>query len=229
MSIMQVGSKLVRTFGSGQKAKHVITETLGNKTFTEVVDSEGNCLKNRVKEITRQNVGDKLVITRKEDGIQKDLVYDKDGKFLGMRILDDFNYFGGKPAKVLKVNADGIGRWKACNLRREDVDGVKVTNCSRFGELIINPRKIKSLPLYPDSAEKLFKEGSIMTRYNKFGLPMPHTWYRNLGEIDIHRPLREMIGTNTKAFPVGSGYEFLNYVKPKFDIVDYAKNLKWKE
>jgi hypothetical protein len=55
MSILQVGSKLVRTFGSVEKARHVITEAIGDKTFTRVLDSDGGIIKERVKQITRQN------------------------------------------------------------------------------------------------------------------------------------------------------------------------------
>lgn len=235
MSIIQVGSKLVRTFGSGSNLRHAITETVGNKTFTEVLDSEGKLLANRVKEITRQNIGDKLVITRKEISPctkeidnQRDLIYDKDGKFLGMRVLDwFFGGFKGKPAIVLKVNADGIGRWKYCNVNRADVDGIRATTYSLYGKLR-NCRGTNGIPHSRSDAKKMFKSEPILTCHNKHGIPIPHSVLDIGYDKEIMHgdwPLRKMISAG--AFAKGSGYEFLNYVKPKFDILKYANDMKW--
>jgi len=226
MSVMQVGSKLVRTFGSGSNLRHAITETVGNKTFTEVLDSEGKLLANRVKEITRQNIGDKLVITRKTDDMQKDLVYDKNGKFLGMRILDWF--VKGKPACVLKTNSRYVGRWKYYNVHSY----TRTVSDSLFG-VLKKRRVIGRINGTPSECERLFYAEPVWTLHTGHGIPIPHKLCKKTNQnfyplIDAYEypSLKEMVGEMTDAFAKGSGYEHLNYVKPKFDILEYAKNLK---
>ena len=232
MSIMQVGSKLVRTFGSGSNVKHVITETAGNKTYTRVVNSEGKQLANRVKEISRQNVGDKLVITRKSDDMQKDLVYDKKGKFLGMRVLGWFEE--GKPANVLKTNSDYVGKWKYRDVNITDKEGTRNVTYSLFGKLK-NGRGTGEIGGVPSKGETLFSGEPVMTFHNRNGIPIPHKLYVS-NNYNVYAPkdytelnysLKEMVDGRTNAFEKGSGFEHLNYKKPKFDIMDYAKKMEW--
>ena len=49
MSIVQIGARLVRQFGEGKNLRKVVTETLNGKTFTKVLDSNGNTILDRAK------------------------------------------------------------------------------------------------------------------------------------------------------------------------------------
>lgn len=105
MSIASTGSEMFRTLSNGMR---VSTQTKGNKTLTKLFDKDGKVLIDRTKTIEKAIVGNKKVITKKEDRIvnvyskkdsigfryQADRVYDKDGKFLGMREIEN------KPASV---------------------------------------------------------------------------------------------------------------------------------
>lgn len=220
MGILQVGAKLVRTFGKDSHATHVITETVGNKTFTRVLDNKGELLARRVKEISRQNIGEKSVITRKVDwhdgwGIykyQKDLVYDKQGKFLGMRVINGNN--------ILKVNSDYVGRLKKI---------FSTTDESIYGKLL-HGRQVRTLDL---DKVKLFEGEPVKTFHTYNGIPIPQSLtnpeLEKFGTVrryqKLNMPLREMVDKNTNAFSKGSGYEQLNYAEPKFNIIEYAKNL----
>ena len=63
MSIVQIGARLVRQFGEGKNLRKVVTETLNGKTFTKVLDSNGNTILDRAKKIDRYEVGNKKVST----------------------------------------------------------------------------------------------------------------------------------------------------------------------
>ena len=105
MSIASTGSEMFRTLSNGMR---VSTQTEGNKILTKLLDKDGKVLIDRTKTIEKAIVGNKKVITKKEDRIinvyskndsigfryQADRVYDKDGKFLGMREIEN------KPASV---------------------------------------------------------------------------------------------------------------------------------
>ena len=96
MSILQIGARLVRKFGEGKSLKTVVTETLNGKTFTKVLDSNGNTVLDRVKKIDRYDVGNKKVSTitkvSKDEALLTrqvtDRVYDGESKLLGIRKTD---------------------------------------------------------------------------------------------------------------------------------------------
>ena len=97
MSILQVGARLVRRFGEGKNLKTVVTETLNGKTFTKVLDSNGNTILDRAKKIDRYEVGNKKVstITKVSDepgqALKKtvtDRVYNAESGLLGIRKTD---------------------------------------------------------------------------------------------------------------------------------------------
>ena len=213
MSTIQIGSKLVRTFASRLGIRRAITETIGNKTFTQVLDNNGKLLSKRVKEITRQKIGEKSVVTRRvnEKGYldsfdyQRDLVYDKKGNFLGMRLMSAF--FHGKPENVLKVNSDYVGRLKYTPIC---VDG-NITSKSWYGKLL-RGRRTKDASI--DSHWHVFDGEPVKTSHNYNGIPVPNNLSDNMLSIKYRRgsvPLREMVGKDKNAFSQGSGYEHLNY------------------
>ncbi len=97
MSIVQIGARLVRQFGEGKNLRKVVTETLNGKTFTKVLDSDGNTILDRAKKIDRYEVGNKKVstITKVSDepghGLKKtvtDRVYNAESGLLGIRKTD---------------------------------------------------------------------------------------------------------------------------------------------
>ncbi len=85
---IQVGRRLIKTFGEGQNLKKVVTETLedGN-ILTRVFNNEGKQLTERLKKVgNMEEVGDKLVktttkVVKDEEGVitkqVRDRVYDK--------------------------------------------------------------------------------------------------------------------------------------------------------
>lgn len=64
MAVQTIGTRIARTFGSGKNLKHVVSEVVNGKTYTKVLDGNGNVIKNRVKAFSSANVGDKFVRTR---------------------------------------------------------------------------------------------------------------------------------------------------------------------
>ena len=107
MAVSQIGTRLVRQFDEGGKnCKIVLSETLNGKTFTKVLDSNGNTILDRVKKIDRYNVGNKKVstITKVSQGADSplkkqvtDRVYNAESGLLGIRRTDiadiDFSFF----------------------------------------------------------------------------------------------------------------------------------------
>ena len=94
MSIVQIGARLVRQFGEGKNLRKVVTETLNGKTFTKVLDSNGNTILDRAKKIDRYEVGNKKVstITKVSDELGHvlkktvtDRVYNAESGLLGVR------------------------------------------------------------------------------------------------------------------------------------------------
>ncbi len=97
MRTVQIGARLVRNFGEGKNLKTVITETLNGKTFTKVLNSDGNPIKDRAKKIDRYNVGNKKVSTitkvskAPDFPLEKqvtDRVYNAESGLLGIRRTD---------------------------------------------------------------------------------------------------------------------------------------------
>ena len=100
MSIVQIGARLVRKFGEGKNLRKVVTETLNGKTFTKVLDSNGNTILDRAKKIDRYEVGNKKVstITKVSDELGHvlkktvtDRVYNAESGLLGVRRTDFFD------------------------------------------------------------------------------------------------------------------------------------------
>ena len=118
MSIVQIGARLVRQFGEGKNLRKVVTETLNGKTFTKVLDSNGNTILDRAKKIDRYEVGNKKVstITKVSDEpghvLKKtvtDRVYNAESGLLGVRrtdfsdIGDDYTGFVKRYAKKRSI------------------------------------------------------------------------------------------------------------------------------
>lgn len=207
MSVTAIGTRLVRTFGEGTNAIHFIVEKSGNKTYRRVINSEGNVIRNSLKEITIQNRGNQKIITKKiGNSWQRDAVYDNKGNFLGMRVLiKDEN-------SVLKVDSKLYGKIKSF-----DPDTKKVV-WSAFGRLRSkNPKLLKIVDPY-----STFKS-YMVTMHNNLGLPIPQTFKGNPKDMPLQKMIKD---TSCPTFEYGSGFE---HIKPviKFDLVNYVKNMKW--
>ena len=104
MAITSVGSEISKVLASGMK---VSTKTEGGKICTKLFDRDGKVLVDRVKSFEKNIVGNKKVITKTEERIVNakneageltdtfgfkytaDRVYDKNGKLLGMREIEN--------------------------------------------------------------------------------------------------------------------------------------------
>ncbi len=111
MSIVQIGARLVRRFGEGKNLKTVVTETLNGKTFTRVLNSNGNTILDRAKKIDRYEVGNKKVstitkVSTDEAALTRqvtDRVYDGESRLLGTR-RTDFRDLGDHVTKFVKTS-----------------------------------------------------------------------------------------------------------------------------
>lgn len=157
MSILQVGARLVRRFGEGKNLRTVVTETLNGKTFTKVLDSNGNTILDRVKKIDRYKVGNKKVSTITKissydsNGLTKqvtDRVYDGGARLLGTR-RTDFNAF------ITKENYYDFVKW---NTIKRSIAGNRAI-AKRFDDGIAGGRMV-----FPEK---------LVLHHNNKGLPMP--------------------------------------------------------
>lgn len=203
MSIISIGAKLIRDTKLGR----VVTETVGNKIFTNFYTKGGQLAKQRVKQIVRTNVGVKSVITTKkvEQGsskvriLQHDKVYDQNKNTFGIRDIEKTD----NKKFVTKISKDGYiqdkyfedGKIKKrCFSNEDDID-------SR-GRVIV--RK---------------------TYYNNLGLPVP----QEIEPLDFNgQTLKQMrkwaVDHNVVYAEKGSGLTFLN----KTDDLGYLPNANEK-
>jgi len=206
MGITQIGARLIRSFGSGENLRKIVTETVNGKTYTRVLDKDGNIVKERVKQIVRnQQVGNKKVntvtkiISRPESSPHKlvyDRVYSAEGEFLGSRATM-FNIFsdGIEKDAVLKnrVGGNSFLKWFA--------SGGKVAS------------KVGGCPAGARPRTDIGYNCSV--HYNDKGLPVPQ-WKNDVPEDVKGMSLKEMRDLHLKTHPEvfyaapGSGLEFLD-------------------
>jgi len=189
MSIISIGAKLIRDTKLGR----VVTETVGDKIFTNFYTKGGKLAKQRVKQIVRTNVGDKSVITTKkvEQGsskvriLQHDKVYDQNKNTFGIRDIEKTD----NEKFVTKISKDGYIQDKyfedgkiqrRCFSNEDDID-------SR-GRVIVTK-----------------------TYYNNLGLPVP----QGMKPLDFNgQTLKQMrkwaVDHNVVYAEKGSGLTFLN-------------------
>ncbi len=205
MSIISIGAKLIRDTKLGR----VVTETVGDKIFTNFYTKGGQLAKQRVKQIVRTNVGNKSVITTKkveQDSskvriLQHDKVYDQNKSTFGIRDIEKTD----NEKFVTKISKDGYiqdkyfedGKIKRrCYSNEDDID-------SR-GRIIV--RK---------------------TYYNNLGLPVPQEIEPQLDSFD-NLTLKQMrkwaVDHNVVYAEKGSGLTFLN----KTDDLGYLPNANEK-
>ena len=175
MGTLTIGSRLVRTFGQGKSLRRIVTEVVDGKTYTRVLNAEGEILKERVKMIERMKVGNKKVstITKVTEGADGQLrkyvynrVYNQEGKFLGSRLryIPDL----GNP-----------------NLFRVSKQAAHENN--NLSKLFANDRALQKELRYTFPGASELHEPSAIIHYNNKGLPRPYTL---LGGDDM--TLREM-------------------------------------
>ena len=182
MSILQIGARLVRKFGEGKNLRTVVTETLNGKTFTKVLDSNGNTILDRVKKIDRYKVGNKKVstITKISSYDSNDLtkqvtdrVYDGGARLLGTR-RTDFNAFITKENYYDFVKWNTIKRSIAGNraIAKRFDDGIAVGRMV-FPEKFMLQHNNKGLPMPKGGNPAYFKDMSLaeMRRWNMLNRP----------------------------------------------------------
>jgi len=200
MSILKIGARLIKSFGSGENLRRVITETVDGKTFTNIYDAAGNLLRQRVKEITRYSVGNKNVITIKKINSEMksgtnypesttknflDKVYDKAGKLLGFR--KETGHVGSSIKEVKKLNI------------AERYETEKTFDCGKANYKSVFGKSI---------------------RYNNKGLPMPQGMNyatasgKSIAEMNkIHME----VAPDVSYAPGGFGLDHLNGKYVKYD------------
>ena len=205
MSIISIGAKLIRDTKLGR----VVTETVGDKIFTNFYTKGGKLAKQRVKQIVRTNVGNKSVITIKKVEKEKNLtgvricqldrVYDQNKNIFGIRDIEKTD----NEKFVTKISRDGYiqdkyfedGKIKRrCFSNEDDID-------SR-GRVIVTK-----------------------TYYNNLGLPVP----QGMEPLDFNsQTLKQMrkwaVDHNVVYAEKGSGLTFLN----KTDDLGYLPNANEK-
>ena len=180
MSIVQIGARLVRQFGEGKNLRKVVTETLNGKTFTKVLDSNGNTILDRAKKIDRYEVGNKKVstITKVSDEpghvLKKtvtDRVYNAESGLLGVRRTDFFDtgddYTGFVKRYATKRSIAG----NRAIAKRFD-DGIAVGRMV-FPEKFMLQHNNKGLPMPKGGNPAYFKDMSLaeMRRWNMLNRP----------------------------------------------------------
>lgn len=191
MSIISIGAKLIRDTRLGR----VVTETVGNKIFTNFYTKGGQLARQRVKQIVRTNVGDKSVITIKkvEQGStkvrihQQDKVYGKDGNILGARQIEK-----NDEGKFVTKTANGIEQEK------------------HFENGIVQKRYYTNYN--KGSADNPFR---VEIGYNNLGLPVPYRYREFSYDISFeNKTLKQMrqnaANRNEQYAQPGSGLDFLN-------------------
>jgi len=211
MGIVQIGARLIRSFGSGENLRKIVTETVNGKTFTRVLDKDGKIVKERVKQIVRnQQVGNKKVntVTKVTEGSKEyighpydytekliyDRVYNKDGEFLGSRAVFRDPYY---KTAVLKNHVGGNSFLK------------------NFPNTASGFRVVKKQIGVP-AGEAPIDEMCGVTRvyYNNKGLPMPQ--WSGTGNDFRGMSLKAMKDRHLKKHPElpyapeGMGLDFLN-------------------
>ena len=195
------GQKLFRSFGKGVKTRYVITETMNGKTYTRVLNAEGNILENRIKAIERFTVGDKKIVSSTKEfasGTRHtvDRVVDSNGNYLGRREVKDY----GDQKYVFKFTADNSGTEK------EVYDG-------------ITHRK----SVYGKDNEFIGK-----LEYNNKGLPIPRGVKSfDSGDASLQEMLK-MAGDEGKIYGYYPEWSKLDHITPKFNLENYVKNMSWE-
>ena len=177
MSIVQIGARLVRQFGEGKNLRKVVTETLNGKTFTKVLDSNGNTILDRAKKIDRYEVGNKKVstITKVSDKpghvLKKtvtDRVYNAESGLLGIR-RTNFSDIGDDHTEFEKIASY---KWSENrSIAKSFNDGIaigrKVTENKYFNYLTLRHNN-KGLPIPTGGNPAYFKDMSLaeMRRWN---------------------------------------------------------------
>lgn len=206
MGIISIGAKLIRNTKLGT----VLTETVGDKIFTNFYKKGGQLAKQRVKQVVKTNVGEKSVITMKkvEKGAtnvsirQQDRVYGKDGKILGVRQIEKRDN-----EKFVTKIANGIEQEK------------------HFEDGIVQKRYYTNHNL--GSADNPL---STETGYNNLGLPVPYR-YKNdaLDEAFEGKTLKQMRKWSANrdeeyALP----YSGLNFLNKRVDEFAYVPKIDEK-
>ena len=188
---MNVNLTIVRRFGNGDDLKKVITETIGGKTITRVFDNSGKELINRVKTITVQHVGDKIVKTKDVETVKNVYATEKQKcKSLGIKQKFERVYnangklLGGKITQLMpevQINSEKSDVKKINPIEKINAKDYFVTRYSgklkrRFPNLTIT--KICNGIRYFKNTRGVINESSDFNLfYNNKGLPIPPALY----------------------------------------------------
>ena len=203
MGIISIGAKLIRNTKLGT----VITETVGDKIFTNFYKKGGQLAKQRVKQIVRTNVGDKSVIAIKkvEKGAsnvniyQRDKVYGKNGKILGARHIQKCDN-----EKFVTKFANGIEQEK------------------HFEDGIVQRRYYTN-----HNAGSADNPLSTETGYNNLGLPVPYR-HTNFGldgtfKGKTLKQMRQWSANRDEEYALP--YSGLNFLNKKVDEFAYLPKI----
>lgn len=205
---IQVGRRLVKTFGEGQNLKKVVTETLedGN-ILTRVFNNEGKQLTERLKKVgNMEEVGDKLVKTttkviKDEEGVitkqVRDRVYDKKLVEEQLADMEKVKEFKRKSELFTGLNAEEeaeLAKLLKSISDRHPALGERVAKYSESGNILEKILKSfqSGIETSTDYLSKVRNSRNFLkpgfTQYNLKGLPCPngHSHVLNIGNALIN-------------------------------------------
>lgn len=194
LGTMQVGNKLVRMFGEGDKIRRVTTEVVDGKILTQVFDKDGNHVVSRMKAMAADKVGNKTVRTttkvyQDSDGFARrttDRVYNSADKFVGSRTVFEQGF---SPDTLIKRRVS-----------KQGTDGIKLVK--KFSE--------------DGTVYKKVVPGNYLT-YNFKGLPISELSTCSGFNVN-NMSLREMMDLHNVNFP-GQPYAAPEFRMPKLNEI----------
>ncbi len=165
MSVVTIGSRLMRTFGEGKNLRKIVTECVDGKTYTKVLGADGEILIDRVKAFERSTVGNKKVLTtikinQNDSGVVSKSVYD--------RVYDRYGHFRGA-REVFTPDIDCCEQFSAkisdVHIFFQEKRFINGIVCSKQAKLGF----ARSIP------SRLVRRDGMTLAYNKKGLPLPQS------------------------------------------------------
>lgn len=198
MNSCTIGSRLVREFG----AKNILSECVNGKTYTRVLDVNGDILKERLKMTERTNVGNKKVST-----ITK-IVKDAKARFFPI----------SKTTYDRVYNSDGLLLGSRCKFERSEFGkNLEKIEVSKQGKDLFRQIKVYSDGKLTGKTAMLNLPGS----YHFYVYPTPQVRYNEKGLPVNNMSLKQMIDSQMEFHPQRPDIPDLDKLSPMTDLDKY--------
>ena len=203
--VMQIGNRLIRTFGEGKNLKRVVTELFDGKIFTNVYDvsNRNKLIRSRVKVFSESNVNGKTIKT-------KTSVIETPGETY-KKVCDRFYKEGSDGNKFLGyrecISSSNDFNFKA--LSSPNSNFVSATYYMKDGR-----RNFRYY--YKERSDKPFDR----VDYNKKGLPYPVRCLGSRREELANASLKDMRNWHIKNYP------YLRYMTDELNMGSLDEGLK---